>query len=105
MGTRTGKPEYAHVAVGAVAAAINGAIVPGLSFVFSKILVVIYYQDTERLKEDAFVYGCVFWAISLVAFTVTFLQNYLFEVVGERLTKRLRSAYFRSLLRQDVVSP
>ena len=31
-----------------------------------------------------------------------YFQTYLFEIIGERMTRRIRTDYFRSLLRQDI---
>ena len=31
-----------------------------------------------------------------------YFQTYLFEVIGERMTRRIRTDYFRALLRQDI---
>lgn len=30
------------------------------------------------------------------------LQTYLFEIIGEKMTRRIRADYFRALLRQDI---
>ena len=31
-----------------------------------------------------------------------YFQTYLFEIIGERMTRRIRTDYFRSLLRQEI---
>jgi len=45
----------------------------------------------------------VAFAVLAVADVVAqYFQTYLFEVIGERMTRRIRTDYFRALLRQDV---
>ena len=43
-----------------------------------------------------------FGLLAVADIVAQYFQTYLFEVIGERMTRRIRTDYFRSLLRQDM---
>lgn len=43
-----------------------------------------------------------FGFLAVADIVAQYFQTYLFEIIGERMTRRIRSDYFRALLRQDI---
>jgi len=43
-----------------------------------------------------------FGFLAVVDIVAQYFQTYLFEIIGERMTRRIRTDYFRALLRQDI---
>uniref|UniRef100_A0A8C6W760 Bile salt export pump n=1 Tax=Nannospalax galili TaxID=1026970 RepID=A0A8C6W760_NANGA len=95
-------PEWHYMLVGALSAAVNGAVTPMYSFVFSQILGAFSLPDREEQKSQ--IYGmCIFFVIlGCVSFFTQFLQGYNFAKSGEFLTKRLRKFGFQAMLGQDI---
>jgi ABC-type multidrug transport system fused ATPase/permease subunit len=46
--------------------------------------------------------AAAFGLLAVADIVAQYFQTYLFEVIGERMTRRIRTDYFRSLLRQDM---
>jgi len=61
-----------------------------------------FESDTEELRDTSLKWSFFFYGLALINFIFEFTQKFLFEKVGERLTKRLRSDTFRGMLRQDI---
>ncbi|XP_051022358.1 bile salt export pump [Acomys russatus] len=95
-------PEWHYTLVGAVSAAVNGAITPIYSFLFSQILGTFSLPDKEEQRTE--IYNmCVFFVIlGCVSIFTQFLQGYTFAKSGELLTKRLRKFGFKAMLGQDI---
>lgn len=99
--------EYAKldlnwIIFGSCASAVKGAILPVLSLVFAAMIVTWYDSDTENLVAESLNYSYLFYAIAVLSFVTEVLQKGIFEMVGERLCRRIRSDLFRGMLRQDV---
>lgn len=43
-----------------------------------------------------------FGFLAVAEIVAQYFQTYLFEIIGERMTRRIRTDYFRALLRQDI---
>ena len=56
--------------------------------------------DVARTWTEWLAAGFGFLAVADIV--AQYFQTYLFEVIGERMTRRIRTDYFRSLLRQDM---
>merc|ERR1719502_1297584 len=44
----------------------------------------------------------IFMALGVMALLAQWIQVYIFEIIGERMTRRLRTDYFRTLMRQEI---
>lgn len=96
------KPETPLIIVGSIASVLKGTIFPLLSLVFSEMIAIFFLSDTEELRSKALTWSFFFYALSVASFIVEFIQKFLFERVGERITRRLRSDLFRAMLKQDL---
>jgi ABC-type multidrug transport system fused ATPase/permease subunit len=89
------RSEYHWWVVGGFGAAINGASQPLFALLFAEVLTAL---GTPR----AYTYAYVFIGLAIVAFLSNFMQVGLFDYAGEKMTRRVREACFRSLLKQEI---
>jgi len=54
------------------------------------------------MTSQSLLYSFIFYAIAFISMTTETIQKGVFEMVGERLTKRMRGDLFRSILRKDI---
>lgn len=96
------EPERYHFLLGLFACFCTGLAFPVCGLLFSLMLSSMVLFDYEvaifyiRLLAGAFGLLAFFMVIA------QFFQTYLFEIIGERMTKRIRTDYFRALLRQNI---
>uniref|UniRef100_A0A8D0GR74 ATP-binding cassette sub-family B member 5 n=1 Tax=Sphenodon punctatus TaxID=8508 RepID=A0A8D0GR74_SPHPU len=83
---RLNKSEWPFIALGTLAAIINGAAHPTYSIIFGKIIAV-----SETLNQRYFM-KCFFF----------FFQGFLYGRSGEILTMRLRHMAFKAMLQQEI---
>jgi len=95
-------PEMPYIVLGCLASVCKGTLFPLLSLAFSEMIIVWFNSDTEIMRRESYLWSLMFYGLAITFFITEFLQKYLFELVGERLTKRLRSDTFRAMLRQDI---
>ena len=96
------RPEWKFVAVGSVASIIKGTIFPLLSIVFTKMIVCWYLPNTDQIRSDSLMWSFMFYGLAFASLLTETVQKGLFELVGERLTRRLRSDLFRGIIRQNI---
>lgn len=96
------RPELGWIVFGAIASALKGTILPILSIVFTEMVVIWYSSDTEYMIQQSLLYSFMFYGIAFLALVTETVQKAIFEMIGERLTKRLRGDLFRSILRKDI---
>ncbi|XP_055456156.1 bile salt export pump-like [Psammomys obesus] len=95
-------PEWHYMLLGALGAAVNGAITPIYSFLFSQILGTFSLPDKEEQKSEIYNMCLFFVILGCVSIVTQFLQSYTFAKSGELLTKRLRKFGFQAMLGQDI---
>ncbi|XP_032968591.1 bile salt export pump isoform X3 [Rhinolophus ferrumequinum] len=95
-------PEWPYMMVGAVGAAVNGAVTPLYAFLFSQILGTFSLLDKEEQRSQINGVCLLFVAVGCVSLFTQFLQGYAFAKSGELLTKRLRKFGFRAILGQNI---
>ncbi|XP_005393324.1 PREDICTED: bile salt export pump [Chinchilla lanigera] len=94
--------EWPYMVVGAVGAAVNGAVTPLYAFLFSQILGTFSLPDKEEQRAQIDGVCLLFVTMGCVSFFTQFLQGYTFAKSGELLTKRLRKFGFKAMLGQDI---
>lgn len=95
-------PELPYIIFGGFSSLCKGSLFPLLSFAFSEMIVLWFNSDTDVMRRESLIWSIMFYCLGIIFLVTEFLQKYLFEIVGERLTKRLRSDTFRGMLRQDI---
>jgi ATP-binding cassette, subfamily B (MDR/TAP), member 1 len=91
--------EWLYMLIGCVGAALAGASWPISALVFSEVTVLLGQPDNEG--------KIIFWSLMYVvvgalALVGNFLQLGMLAISGERLTRKLRCASFRAMLRQEI---
>ncbi|XP_029392596.1 bile salt export pump [Mus pahari] len=94
--------EWPYILVGALCAAINGAVTPIYSLIFSQILKTFSLIDKEQQRSEIYSMCMFFVILGCVSIFTQFLQGYTFAKSGELLTKRLRKFGFKAMLGQDI---
>nr|XP_034351500.1 bile salt export pump isoform X2 [Arvicanthis niloticus] len=95
-------PEWHYMLVGALCAAINGAVTPIYCLLFSQILGTFSLVDKEKQRSEIDNMCLFFVILGCVSLFTQFLQGYTFATSGELLTKRLRKFGFKAMLGQDI---
>lgn len=98
------KPDIIYSLGGSFFSAVNGIIFPMYGFIFSEALGALdtYSNDRDTMNEEVRKWCLSFTAIGVVSLFSQTFDHVLFSVSGERLTKRLRSMSFLSMLRQEI---
>uniref|UniRef100_A0A8D0GSX1 ATP-binding cassette sub-family B member 5 n=1 Tax=Sphenodon punctatus TaxID=8508 RepID=A0A8D0GSX1_SPHPU len=95
---RLNKSEWPFIALGTLAAIINGAAHPTYSIIFGKIIAV----SETLVKREADLFSILFAVIGVVCFITFFFQGFLYGRSGEILTMRLRHMAFKAMLQQEI---
>lgn len=129
---RVHRPEWGLLAGGGLASFIIGATMPAFAFLFSKLygvsallelgvtgcldhvqdefqnkrcrLQMFALPDGAEVVSAAQLYAALFAGVAALCGLVTFLQAWLFNLAGTRLTDRLREMTFRNFLNQVRVT-
>jgi hypothetical protein len=96
------RPEMFWIVSGSLASILKGAILPSLSIAFARMIIVWYDSDTDFIVERSLEYSYIFYGLAVATMLFETAQKAIFEMIGERLTKRLRSDLFRSILRKGT---
>ncbi|KAL4584446.1 hypothetical protein LXL04_009047 [Taraxacum kok-saghyz] len=91
------------VIIGSLGALVNGGSLPWYSFLFGKFVNKIALDDNNDQMMKDVKRICLFMvALSGLVVIGAYLQIACWRLVGERSAHRIRTAYLRSILRQDV---
>ncbi|EGC33591.1 ABC transporter B family protein [Dictyostelium purpureum] len=96
------KGEYGLWFFGFLSAVGTGAVYPGFTMVFTEMLTIFQNPDPNYLTEHANFVALMFVALAVGAGISNFFQGFLFSVIGEKLTYRLRKDCFSSIMKQDI---
>ncbi|KAG5184894.1 ATP-binding cassette, sub-family B, member 1A [Tribonema minus] len=88
------------MAVGAIAAMLVGLTMPAFMLYFGKSLDGL--NDPSNIEGVIATFCIVFVVGGIVSFVCSFIYVYTWSVAGEQQALRLKEAYVRSILRQDV---
>ncbi|XP_017777587.1 PREDICTED: multidrug resistance protein 1B-like isoform X2 [Nicrophorus vespilloides] len=96
------KPETMHIIIACIGAAISGASLPIYSIVFGDIVGILGDDDTDFVRTEGNKFSMYFAIIGVVTGIAAFFQWYLFGISGEKLTLRVRSKLFETMLKQEI---
>eukprot|EP00731_Ephydatia_muelleri_P002337 Em0001g2337a len=94
-------PEWWMIALGLIGSMVSGAISPLFSIFFGKILDV-FSNPPEKVFPMVHQWAGLFIALAFVTAISNLSKVVCFTVAGERLTLRLRSETFRTMLKQEI---
>ncbi|KAG0629087.1 hypothetical protein M758_1G075800 [Ceratodon purpureus] len=95
-------PEWPYAILGSIGASLAGWKTPLAALGMSDILVSFYTFDDWYIKHQVRKICLMFTGAIPVTILAFLMQNYFFEVMGERLTIRVREKMLTSILRQEV---
>ncbi len=95
-------PEQCYFFCGLIACACTGLAWPICGVLFALMLSAMSILDYEVARNWTEWLALAFGFLAIADVVAQYFQTYLFEVIGEKMTRRIRTDYFRSLLRQDM---
>ncbi|KYQ92143.1 ABC transporter B family protein [Tieghemostelium lacteum] len=95
-------PETLLFIFGVLAAVGTGGVYPAFSIIFTEMLTIFQHPDGDYVKSHANYIAIWFMVLAVGAGICNFFQAFLFSVIGEKLTFRLRRDCFKSIMRQDI---
>ncbi|KAJ8623580.1 hypothetical protein MRB53_032109 [Persea americana] len=95
------KPEIPVLLLGAVAAVVNGVILPVFGVLLASIIKT-FYEPPSRLRKDSNFWSLMFIALGLVSFVASPTRTYFFGVAGCRLIKRIRLMSFQKVVNMEI---
>ncbi|OQS04216.1 ATP-binding Cassette (ABC) Superfamily [Thraustotheca clavata] len=98
------KPEIHYTILGCIGSVVSGATFPVWGVLLSKCIVLFFQFNltADEMKTRGWHWGCYFLILGVAYSFGKIAQDYGFSVVSERLTTRIRSLGFSSMLRQEV---
>ncbi|RKP07807.1 P-glyco protein Abcb1 [Thamnocephalis sphaerospora] len=99
---RLNSPEWGYQVAGLIGAVVDGAIMPVMSILMSKIITAFGNPDHEQMKRDADFWSLMFFVLGIITFFAVTSRIGLFSVSAEHLTHRIRKITFAALLRQEM---
>ncbi|KAK7388086.1 hypothetical protein VNO78_22891 [Psophocarpus tetragonolobus] len=95
------KPEILVLLLGAIAATINGVLLPIVALFMSK-MISIFYEPFDELRKDSKHWALLFVALGVVSFIMPPFRFYFFGVAGGKLIKRIRKMCFEKVVHMEV---
>ncbi|XP_054802614.1 ABC transporter B family member 11-like [Prosopis cineraria] len=95
------KPEYPVLLLGALAATLNGAVLPILGLLLSG-MIHTFFEPADKLRKDSKFWAYVYVALAVAAFLVNSIRSYFFGVAGCKLIKRIRQLCFEKIIHMEI---
>ncbi|KAI8127489.1 Multidrug resistance protein like protein 49 [Lucilia cuprina] len=95
-------PEWRYILIGCIAAMLHGATFPIWAVLFGDFFGILSDEDDEYVKSESIFFSYMFLVIGIMAGLGTLIQTYAFNTAGVKMTSRLRSRAFQTLLKQEV---
>lgn len=89
------QPEWMYFIFGGIGAIGNGATMPLFALIFSEVMVAL---GTDK----ADFWALMFLILAICSFATNFSQTFFFQYSAQKLTRRLRSISFRTILKQEI---
>ncbi|KAG0229821.1 Multidrug resistance protein 1 [Actinomortierella wolfii] len=96
------KPEMGLAIFGAIMAGVSGANWPIFSRIFAQIIGTITNPESPTFRQDANFWSLMFFVLGLVTFVASFVSVSIFELIGERMSRRMRLLGFSCILGQEM---
>lgn len=94
--------EWPQIVLGSLASCIMGATFPAFAVLFGEVYGVMSLNDPEAIQSGANFFSLMFIVVGVVAAISSFIQMYMFNYAGVKLTSRLRILTFNSMMRQEM---
>ncbi|XP_070388690.1 phosphatidylcholine translocator ABCB4-like isoform X2 [Dermacentor albipictus] len=100
--TELTRPERKYMAAGCVCSLFMGLCIPAYAIFLGDMFQGLSAGSPESIKSIALFYCFLFLLVGVVTGVLAFVQTFTFSVVGENLTRRLRSMTFSAMMKQDL---
>lgn len=94
--------EWPYIVTGTLASCIVGASFPAFAVLFGEMYGILSLDDPEEIQKNANFYSLLFLGLGVSTGVSTFIQTYMFNFAGVKLTSRLRSLTFNAMMRQEM---
>ncbi|KAG6598933.1 ABC transporter B family member 11, partial [Cucurbita argyrosperma subsp. sororia] len=95
------KPEIPILALGSVAAIINGMILPLFGLLFAN-AIETFYKPPDKLKKDSRFWALIMMLLGIASLIAAPAKTYLFSVAGCKLIQRIRLLCFEKIVNNEV---
>ncbi|KAG2697818.1 hypothetical protein I3760_07G123500 [Carya illinoinensis] len=95
------KPEIPVLIIGAIAAVMNGTILPIFGLLISSVIKT-FYEPPNELKKDSKFWAIMFMILGLASLLVIPARSYFFAVAGCKLIQRIRVICFEKVVHMEV---
>eukprot|EP01130_Rhizamoeba_saxonica_P018964 TRINITY_DN9689_c0_g1_i1.p1 TRINITY_DN9689_c0_g1~~TRINITY_DN9689_c0_g1_i1.p1 ORF type:complete len:604 (+),score=160.59 TRINITY_DN9689_c0_g1_i1:42-1853(+) len=94
--------EYWRMIVGSICSALNGATLPAFSVIFGEMFNDFFLLTGDALSDRILVISMFFLGLGVAAFILTYIAMSCWSIVGEKISRKLRSRYFDALMKQEI---
>ncbi|CAO1320937.1 unnamed protein product [Diamesa hyperborea] len=94
--------EWPYIVSGAIGSILVGASFPAFAVLFGEMYGILSYPDPVEIQNRANFYAILFLALGVMTGIATFVQTYMFNLAGVRLTSRLRTMTFDAMMKQEM---
>jgi ATP-binding cassette, subfamily B (MDR/TAP), member 1 len=94
--------EWPYIVLALVASLAAGTVQPIFSLVYTEMISVFFQPDDAKLRSQSLNVIGWFFALAAGNFVASFLRIATFSYLGEKLTRRLRTLTYSSILRQPM---
>lgn len=95
------RPEAPALSAGALAAIVNGAIVPFFGILLS-LVIKTFYEPPHKMRKDSKFWALMFVVLGVVSLVAYPLRTYFFGIAGCRLIRRIRMMCFQKVVNMEV---
>jgi ATP-binding cassette, subfamily B (MDR/TAP), member 1 len=94
--------EWPYILTGTIASCIVGASFPAFAVLFGEMYGILSLGDPVEIQRNANFYSILFLALGVSTGLSTFIQTYMFNYAGVKLTSRLRTMTFNAMMSQEM---
>jgi len=94
--------EWPFILTGVISSFIVGASFPIFAIIFGEMYGILSDDDPVDIQKQANFYSLLFLALGIANGLGTFMQTYMFNFAGVRLTSRLRLITFKAMMGQEM---
>ncbi|RMZ93879.1 multidrug resistance 1, partial [Brachionus plicatilis] len=95
-------PEWFWLLIGSIGQAMSAIIQPATALVFAEIFNLFTLTDAEKQREESLKYMGIIFGFGVAAIISNVVHSYSFALAGSKLTQRIRTLMFKSMLRQEI---
>lgn len=95
------KPEVPVLILGAIAAIVNGAIMPIFGILISSVIKT-FFETPHKLRKDSKFWALIFVVLGVASLIAYPARTYLFGVAGNKLIRRIRLMCFEKVVNMEV---